>query len=92
MELSEFKIGESFWCSGEQFRCTDVGTRTVVAIRIDQVETTQVTIKENSPTTANLPLDYIQAEKEGWFNGPPYAVAEIVFDEYDFPACHREKP
>lgn len=23
-----------------------------------------------------------------WFNGPPYAVAEIPFDEYDFPACH----
>ena len=22
-----------------------------------------------------------------WFKGPPYAVAEVVFDEYDFPAC-----
>ena len=22
-----------------------------------------------------------------WFNGPPYALGETVFDEYDFPAC-----
>lgn len=23
-----------------------------------------------------------------WMNGPPYAVVEIVFDEYDFGGCH----
>ena len=22
-----------------------------------------------------------------WYNGPPYGVAEIVFDEYDLEAC-----
>jgi hypothetical protein len=22
-----------------------------------------------------------------WYNGPPYAVAELVFDEYDMEAC-----
>jgi len=26
-------------------------------------------------------------EDESWFNGPPYAVAEIVFDEDDQQAC-----
>ena len=24
-----------------------------------------------------------------WLNGPPYAVAELVFDEYDLPVCFR---
>ena len=24
---------------------------------------------------------------ESWYNGPPYAVAEEVFDEYDFEGC-----
>ena len=38
MEHSEFKIGGTFWCSGRQWRCTDVGARTIVAIRIDSVE------------------------------------------------------
>jgi hypothetical protein len=26
-------------------------------------------------------------DDESWFNGPPYSVAETVFDEYDFEAC-----
>lgn len=26
-------------------------------------------------------------QKEGWMAGPPYAQAEIVFDENDLPAC-----
>jgi hypothetical protein len=38
MKLAEFKVGEEFWCDGRQWRCTDIGTRTVVAIRLDQVE------------------------------------------------------
>ncbi len=41
MEHSEFHIGLEFWCKGN-WRCTDIGTRTVVAIRIDRVNTTTV--------------------------------------------------
>jgi hypothetical protein len=26
-------------------------------------------------------------EAEGWFNGPPYTVAERVFDEHDQTGC-----
>jgi len=26
-------------------------------------------------------------EDTSWFNGPPYAVDEVVIDEDDFPAC-----
>jgi hypothetical protein len=32
-------------------------------------------------------LDRIEAEAEGWFKGPPYAVAESVFDEYEQEGC-----
>jgi hypothetical protein len=28
-----------------------------------------------------------EAEAGGWFNGPPYGVAEVVLDEHDLPAC-----
>jgi hypothetical protein len=38
MKLADFKIGGEFWCDGRQWRCSDIGTRTVVAIRIDRVE------------------------------------------------------
>ncbi len=27
------------------------------------------------------------AELEGWFNGPPYVLAEVVFDEHGIVEC-----
>ena len=62
MELGEFEIGIEFWCGGSRWRCTDKGTRTVIAIKLD-------------------------APDASWYDGPPYKVAEICFDEYDFEAC-----
>ena len=52
-----------FWLSGSRWRCTDIGTRLVIAIRLDH---------DDDPS---------------WYNGPPYAVAESVFDEYDIEGC-----
>lgn len=81
MTHSEFKIGGEFWCSGRQWRCTDIGMRTIVAIRIDQVE-----VASNEPELRRT-LNRAEAEAEGWFNGPPYAVSETVFDEYEQEGC-----
>lgn len=63
MQHQAFQIGLEFECGGRRWRCTDVGTRTVIAIALE------------SP------------EDPSWYNGPPYAVAEAVFDEYDIEAC-----
>ena len=63
MEHHEFEIGTEFECGDCYWRCTDVGSRVILAIELDPK------------------LDV------SWFNGPPYAVAEAVFDEYDMPAC-----
>ena len=35
-------------------------------------------------------LNRAEAEAEGWFHGPPYAVAESVFDEHDIEGCSLE--
>jgi hypothetical protein len=66
MEREQFKIGETFWSDGKAWRCTDIGTRVVVAIRLEH---------DDDPT---------------WYNGPPYAIAEIVFDEDDLEGCRPE--
>jgi hypothetical protein len=66
MERGEFAIGAEFWCSGKRWRCTDLGTRTIVAIALDH---------DDDPS---------------WYSGPPYAVAETVFDEYDQEGCSLE--
>ena len=65
MKHGEFKIACHFYTSTGKQRCTDVGQRTIVAIRIDE-----------------------NPDDLSWLSGPPYAKAEIVFDEYDMPGCH----
>ena len=52
-----------------------------VAVRIDGLE-----VRSNPPELRRS-LNRAQAEAEGWFNGPPYAVAEHVFDENDQQGC-----
>jgi hypothetical protein len=81
MKHADFRIGGEFWCGGRQWRCTDIGTRTIVAIRLDEVE-----VGSDRPQGRRT-LDRAKAEAEGWFEGPPYAVGESVFDEYDQRAC-----
>jgi hypothetical protein len=66
MEHADFAIGGTFWCDGRAWRCTDVGTRVITAIRLDH---------DDDPS---------------WYNGPPYAVAEVVFDEDDMEGCTLE--
>lgn len=84
MQHHEFRIGEMFWCGGGCWRCTDIGTRTIVAIRVDRAEV------EGSASSQRRTLGREEAEAEGWFTGPPYAVAESVFDEDDIEGCTRE--
>ena len=83
MQHSDFRIGLEFVTTTGRWRCTDVGTRTIAAIRIDPVEV--VRYEDGIETRRTLTM--VEAEAEGWFNGPPYAVAEQVFDEYDFGDC-----
>lgn len=81
MRRGEFRIGETFWYGGRQWRCTDIGTRTIIAMRIDSVD-----VGSNVPELRRT-LSRAEAEAEGWFNGPPCAVAESVFDEDSIVGC-----
>lgn len=62
MKHSDFRIGLEFMMGDTRWRCTDIGTRTVIAIKLDK-------------------------EDASWYSGPPYAVAEVVIDEYDLEGC-----
>jgi hypothetical protein len=84
LDRSSLTIGDTFWCGGRQWCCTDIGTRTLTAIRIDAVE-----VGSTDPASRRS-LTHAVAEAEGWFNGPPYAVAEVVFDEHDQEGCSLE--
>jgi hypothetical protein len=62
MKHSDFRVGLEFVSGSGRWRCTDVGTRTITAIKLDH------------------------DHDSSWYSGPPYAVAEHVFDEHDIEA------
>jgi len=62
MGKDDFQIGTEFYTAAGKWRCTDVGTRVIVAIRLER-------------------------EDASWYAGPPFAVSEWVFDEYDLAGC-----
>ena len=62
MTREDFHIGLEFYTASGKWRCTDVGTRVITAIKLDK-------------------------DDVSWYNGPPYAVVESVFDEYDQAGC-----
>jgi hypothetical protein len=63
MKRPDFQIGCEFLTAAGRWRCTDIGKRTIAAIRLNH---------DDDPS---------------WYSGPPYAVMEAVFDEYDFEGC-----
>ena len=66
MQHADFTIGTEFeTCTGQRWRCTDIGRRTILAIELQPELDT------------------------AWFNGPPYSVEEIVFDEQDIARVFR---
>ena len=79
MQHSDFKMGLDFTCAGRQWRCTDIGTRVIVAIPIDYAE-----ISTSDGETINTETRVL-TEKD--LSGPTYFLAERVFDEDDFVAC-----
>ncbi len=64
MKHSDFLIGRDFQCGPRRWRCTDIGTRVIIAVMLDH-----------------------NKDDQSWYNGPPYALLETVFDEYDLPGC-----
>jgi hypothetical protein len=68
MEHKDFRIGLEFYDNDTRWRCTDVGTRVIVAVCLDD-----------------------HKDDDSWYNGPPYAVLERVFDEYDQEACELDR-
>jgi hypothetical protein len=85
MRHEEFRIGLEFSCGGKRWRCTDVGSRVVVAICLEPHEVMSSEADIDAPGKRRY-HQYITADPS-WFNGPSYGVLEEVFDEYSLEAC-----
>ena len=83
MRRTAFRIGLEFWCGGQRWRCTDIGSRVIVAICLEPHEVVSV---ERDPDGSRREERYV-TDDPFWFNGPPFAVVEHVFDEYSLDDC-----
>jgi hypothetical protein len=92
MNLTDFKLGLKFCCGGKLWLCTDVGTRVVVGVCLNPCSSNgwfcalpnarlEQLWERDDRGTEPLAID------PSWLDGPPYAVAEHVFDEDDLSAC-----
>ena len=86
MELSDFAIGETFWTHAGAFRCTDIGTRVVVAVKLGPRE-----ISRAESVDGELRITKRIDDDPSWLNGPPDAVEELVFDENELVGCFRSE-
>lgn len=80
MKQTDFEIGTEFYTTAGKWRCTDVGSRTIIAIKLGPHEIASLDTEQGTVTKS-------LQDDEGWLNGPPYAVAELVFDENDLGGC-----
>ena len=75
MKHSDFVIGERFQTAVGTWVCTDIGTRTISAIRIP---------------SNDLGWEELHgATIEQWIQGPPYAVKEELFNEKEMGLAFR---
>jgi len=85
MKHEIFSVGLEFWCGAKRWRCTDVGTRVIVAISLEPREMVQVEI-DPGDKSKRIETRFISNDPRD-LNGPPYGIAESVFDEYDLEGC-----
>jgi hypothetical protein len=84
MKHSDFHIGTEFFTAAGKWRCTDVGTRVILAISLEPREMVRVHYTENRERHE----ERFTSTDSRDLNGPPYAVVEHVFAEYDLEGCY----
>ena len=70
MGQTDFVIGGTFWCSDLRSRCTDIGTRVIVAIKLDHDDEPSW---HNGSPYAVLESVFDEHEMEAWALEPDTA-------------------
>ncbi|UJS24606.1 hypothetical protein [Thiothrix winogradskyi] len=86
MKHSDFQIGTEFFTAAGRWRCTDVGTRVIVAISLEPREI----MRQWTDAKGERMQETFISDDPRDLIGPPYSVAELVFDEYDLDGCSTD--
>ena len=84
MKQADFRIGTEFFTETGKWRCTDVGTRVVVAIPLEPREMVRV----RRGASGERLEEHFTSDDPRDLAGPPYMVVEHVFDEYAIEGCY----
>jgi len=87
MEHSDFTIGMTFFTATGPWRCTDIGTRVIVAIVLKPRNMVRCTLG----VAGTLLKESFISDDPRDLEGPPYGVVEIVFDEADLDGCYTNQ-
>jgi hypothetical protein len=85
MTHDQFRFGLEFWCGTKRWRCTDVGSRVIVAISLEPHEVVEIEHVAGHP--GEVRERRFMTDDSTWLNGPPFALVEHVFDEYSMEGC-----
>jgi len=83
----DFQIGTEFFTETGKWRCTDLGTRVIVAISLEPREMTR---SHEGADGRRIEEHFISGDPRD-LEGPPYMVAEHVFDEYSIEGCYASE-
>ena len=83
MNHKDFRIGNYFYMDRNKYLCTDIGKRTICAVRADYANIT--TSKNGKTKTKRCKLT------RKTIGGPPYWLAELVINEYDMEVCYKTR-
>ena len=88
MDLKDFEIGKIFWTGSGRWKCYDIGTKTVVAIKWEphDVKGRISSIKEGKRVTERVVWHRIPSKEKSIY----YQTLTTFFD-YDFPGCWKTK-
>ena len=95
MKRSDFTFGLKFKCGQRKWLVTDLGTRTVIAVCLTACNANDygrsLGKERHDEMWDRSPIDTPEIDPS-WLEGPPYAVAEHVFDEADMTGCEVSPP
>ena len=87
MKHEDFQVGSEFYTCTGRWRCTDVGTRVIVAVSLEH----RTLLRTQRMESGRVVKEEFASDDPSDLVGPPYMVEEHVFDEFSIGGCFKSR-
>ena len=85
LELKDFKIGNTFWTGSGEWVCTDIATKSILAVKVGKSLTLRSAKYNSEPIENQLVVSWNEIK------GNPYLLGENeIFENRDLGGCRLE--